>query len=152
MPALAPAAEQIRARLDARCHANDRHWQLTQPAHLPDSVVLMAGICCIEKVLDVVGLCLDPPEMALFLAVDGEEPDPGPIPPPQRDPAEPQPEPGRGERGAARRLTTAGAVLALGTARDTRLVPPSIALQRWWQACQKRPRSRSCKPRSTRSR
>src|ERR1039457_5211035 len=70
MPALAPAAEQIRARLDARCHANDRHWQLTQPAHLPDSVVLMAGICCIEKVLDVVGLCLDPPEMAPFLAAE----------------------------------------------------------------------------------
>lgn len=78
MPALAPAAEQIRARLDARCHANDRHWELTQPAHLPDSVVLMAGICCIEKVLDVVGLYLDPPEMVLLLAVDGEEPDPGP--------------------------------------------------------------------------
>jgi hypothetical protein len=44
--------------------------------------------------------------------------------PPQHDPAAPQPEPGRGERGAARRLTLAGAVLAAGAARDPRLAFP----------------------------
>jgi hypothetical protein len=44
--------------------------------------------------------------------------------PPQQDPAPPRPEPGRGERGAARRLTSAGAVLAAGAARDTRLAHP----------------------------
>src|SRR5262245_23667972 len=43
---------------------------------------------------------------------------------PQHDPAPPQPEPGCGERGAAPRLTTAGAVLAAGAARDTRLAHP----------------------------
>jgi SRSO17 transposase len=41
--------------------------------------------------------------------------------PPQHDPPPPRPEPGRGERGAARRLTPGGAVLAAGAARDTRL-------------------------------
>jgi hypothetical protein len=40
--------------------------------------------------------------------------------PPQQDPAAPRPEPDRGE-GAARRLTSAGAVVAAGAARDTRL-------------------------------
>jgi hypothetical protein len=45
------------------------------------------------------------------------------------DPASPQTAPprpgsGRGERGAARRLTAAGAVLAAGAARDTRLAHP----------------------------
>ena len=44
--------------------------------------------------------------------------------PPQQDPAPPQPEAGRGERGAARRLTPPGAVLAAGAARDTRLAHP----------------------------
>jgi DDE superfamily endonuclease len=44
--------------------------------------------------------------------------------PPQRDPAAPRPEPDCGERGAARRLTPAGAVLAAGAARDTRLAHP----------------------------
>jgi DDE superfamily endonuclease len=43
---------------------------------------------------------------------------------PQHDPAPPRPEPGRGERGAARRLTAAPAVLAAGAARDTRLAHP----------------------------
>jgi len=38
--------------------------------------------------------------------------------------AAPRPGPGRGERGAARRLTTAGAVLATRAARDTRLAHP----------------------------
>jgi hypothetical protein len=45
-------------------------------------------------------------------------------PPPQHDPAPPRPEPGRGERGAVRRLTPAGAILAAGAARDTRLAHP----------------------------
>ena len=44
--------------------------------------------------------------------------------PPQQDPAPPRPEPGRGERGAARRLASAGAILAAGPARDTRLAHP----------------------------
>src|SRR6266571_3330375 len=44
--------------------------------------------------------------------------------PPRHDPAPPRPEPGRGERGAARRLTPAGTVLAAGAARDTRLAFP----------------------------
>jgi hypothetical protein len=44
--------------------------------------------------------------------------------PPQHEPAAPRPAPGRGERGAARRLTTAGALLAPGAARDTRLAHP----------------------------
>ena len=43
--------------------------------------------------------------------------------PPQRD-AAPQPEPGGGERGAAPRRTTAGAVLAKGAARGPRLAFP----------------------------
>ena len=43
--------------------------------------------------------------------------------PPQHD-AAPRPEPGRGERGAARRRTAAGAVLAAGAARDPRLAFP----------------------------
>ena len=43
---------------------------------------------------------------------------------PQQDPAPPRPEPRRGERGAARRLTPAGAVLATRAARDTRLANP----------------------------
>ncbi len=43
---------------------------------------------------------------------------------PQNDPAPPRPEPGRGERGAARRLTAAGTVLAAGAARDTRMAHP----------------------------
>ena len=44
--------------------------------------------------------------------------------PPQHHPAPPRPEPDRGERGAARRLTLAGAVLAPGAARDPRLAFP----------------------------
>ncbi len=46
--------------------------------------------------------------------------------PPRHDPAppSPRPEPGRGERGAARRLTPAGTILAAGAARDTRLAFP----------------------------
>jgi hypothetical protein len=44
--------------------------------------------------------------------------------PPQHDPAPPRPQPGRGERGAARRLTPGGAVLAAGAARDPRLAHP----------------------------
>ena len=44
--------------------------------------------------------------------------------PPQHDAAAPRPEPGRGERGAARRRTAAGAVLAAGAARGTRLAFP----------------------------
>jgi hypothetical protein len=43
--------------------------------------------------------------------------------PPQHD-AAPQPGPGGGERGPARRRTAAGAVLAAGTARGTRLAFP----------------------------
>ena len=43
--------------------------------------------------------------------------------PPQRD-AAPQPGPGGGERGAARRRPAAGAVLAAGAARDPRLAFP----------------------------
>ena len=44
--------------------------------------------------------------------------------PPQHDIAAPRPEPGRGERGATRRHTAAGAVLAAGAARGTRLAFP----------------------------
>ena len=44
--------------------------------------------------------------------------------PPRHDSAAPRPEPGRGERGAVRRRTTAGAVMAAGAARDTRLAFP----------------------------
>jgi hypothetical protein len=44
--------------------------------------------------------------------------------PAPRETADPRPAPGRGERGAARRLTAAGTVLAAGTARDTRLAFP----------------------------
>jgi hypothetical protein len=43
---------------------------------------------------------------------------------PQQDPTSPRPEPGRGERGAARRLTPAPAVLAPGAARGPRLAHP----------------------------
>ena len=43
------------------------------------------------------------------------------------------------ERGAARRLTAAGTVLAAGATRDRRLAFPWIALQRWWQAWSDRP-------------
>src|SRR5215472_4894972 len=43
--------------------------------------------------------------------------------PPERDPA-PQPQPGRGERGAARRRAAPGAVLAAGAARGPRLAIP----------------------------
>ena len=43
---------------------------------------------------------------------------------PRHDSAAPRPEPGRGERGAGRRRTTAGAVLAADAARDTRLAFP----------------------------
>jgi hypothetical protein len=49
---------------------------------------------------------------------------------PQPEPAAPRPEPGRGERGATSRLTTAGAVLAPGAARDPRLAHPWTVLQR----------------------
>ena len=44
--------------------------------------------------------------------------------PPRHEPAAPRPEPGRGERGATTRLTSAGAVPAAGAARDTRLAHP----------------------------
>ena len=44
--------------------------------------------------------------------------------PPEHDGAAPQPEHGRGERGAARRHPPAGAVLAAGAARGTRLAFP----------------------------
>jgi hypothetical protein len=44
--------------------------------------------------------------------------------PPQHDAASPRPGPGRGERGAARRRTAAGAVLAAGAARGPRLAFP----------------------------
>ncbi len=44
--------------------------------------------------------------------------------PPRHDRAAPRPEPGRGERGAGRRRTAAGTVLAAGAARDTRLAFP----------------------------
>ena len=54
--------------------------------------------------------------------------------PPQPDAASPRPGPGRGERGAARRRTTAGAVVAAGAARGPRQAFPWIALQRWWNA------------------
>jgi hypothetical protein len=45
-------------------------------------------------------------------------------PPPRQRAAPPRTAPGRGERGTARRLTAAGAVLAAGAARDTRLAFP----------------------------
>src|SRR6266436_5007275 len=44
--------------------------------------------------------------------------------PPQHDPAPPRPEPGRGERGPARRRAAASTVLATGSTRDTRLASP----------------------------
>jgi hypothetical protein len=44
--------------------------------------------------------------------------------PPQHHAAAPRPGPGRGERGAARRRTADGAVLAAGITRDTRLAYP----------------------------
>jgi hypothetical protein len=50
---------------------------------------------------------------------------------PPHHPQPPRTRPGRGERGATRRLT-AGTVLAAGTAGGTRLAYPWIALQRWW--------------------
>ena len=43
---------------------------------------------------------------------------------PQQDSEGPRPVPGRGERGAARRLTAAPAILAAGTASGTRLAFP----------------------------
>jgi DDE superfamily endonuclease len=45
-------------------------------------------------------------------------------PPPPQDAAPPRPEPGRGERGAARRRTAAGTVLAAGATRGARLAFP----------------------------
>ena len=45
-------------------------------------------------------------------------------PAPHQETAGPRPAPARGERGAARRLTTAGPVLAPGSARDPRLAYP----------------------------
>src|SRR6266550_4001143 len=45
-------------------------------------------------------------------------------PAPRRTAAPPRPAPGRGERGAASRLTAAGTALAAGAARDTRLAHP----------------------------
>jgi len=56
-------------------------------------------------------------------------------PPPQ--PGTPRAAPARGERGATRR--PAGAVLATGIVRDTRLAHPWTPLQRWWQAWSKAP-------------
>ena len=44
--------------------------------------------------------------------------------PPQQDPAPPQPETGRGERGGRAAPSAAGAVLAAGAARDTCLAHP----------------------------
>ena len=67
--------------------------------------------------------------------------------PPQHDPAPPRPEPGRGERGAARRRTAAGAVLAAGAARDTRLASPlDRAAALVAGMVEQRPRRHSCKP------
>jgi len=63
--------------------------------------------------------------------------------PSQQDTVVPRPEPGRGERGAARRLTPAGAVLAAGITRDTRLAFP---LDRAAAHGPRRPRHRSCRP------
>jgi hypothetical protein len=45
-------------------------------------------------------------------------------PAPHQQTAQPRPAPGRGERGAARRLTAARTLLAAGAARDTRLAFP----------------------------
>ena len=59
--------------------------------------------------------------------------------PPQHDTAASLPEPGGGERGAARRRPAAGPVLAAGVARSPRLAFPWITLQRWWTAWSKAP-------------
>ena len=53
---------------------------------------------------------------------------------PPQDAADPRTAPGRGERGLPRRRTAAGAVLAAGAARATRLAFPWIVLRRWWPA------------------
>jgi hypothetical protein len=58
---------------------------------------------------------------------------------PPQDAAAPRPEPGRGERGRARRGTAAGTLLAAGAARGTRVASPWIVLQRWWPAWSKAP-------------
>jgi len=55
--------------------------------------------------------------------------------PPHHDVAAPQPEPGGGERGAARRHAgPAAVVLAPGDQGRPSLASPWIALQRWWAA------------------
>ena len=67
--------------------------------------------------------------------------------PPQHDTAAPRPEPGRGERGAARRPTAAGAVLAPGAPRGPRLAfPLDRAAALVGRHGPRRPRPRSCRP------
>ena len=59
--------------------------------------------------------------------------------PPHRDVAAPQPEPGGGERRAARRTGPAVVVLAPGDQGRPRLAFPVDPLQRWWAAWSKAP-------------
>jgi hypothetical protein len=66
--------------------------------------------------------------------------------PARQDPAAPRPEPGRGERGAALRLTPAGAVVAAGATRGTRLAPRGSCCNAGGRHGQTGPRRRSCRP------
>ena len=67
--------------------------------------------------------------------------------PPQQDAAAaPRPDPGRGERGAARRRTAAGAVLAAGAARYAPGFPPGSRCGAGGRHGPRRPRHRSCRP------
>ena len=59
--------------------------------------------------------------------------------PPQHDPAPPRPEPGRGERGAAPRLTPPAPSWPRALRAIRAWLTPSIVLQRWWQAWSDRP-------------
>ena len=65
--------------------------------------------------------------------------------PPQHD-AAPRSGPGGGERGAARRRTAGGAVLARALRAVRAWLSPWIALQRWWPTRSTAPPPRSCKP------
>ena len=66
--------------------------------------------------------------------------------------ATPRPQPGRGERRAARRPAAVGTVLAPGNPGGASLAFPWVTLQRWWPTWSNAPPLPPCRPRSTRSR
>ena len=66
--------------------------------------------------------------------------------PPQHDTAAPRPEPGRRERGAARRRTAASAVLARAIRAVRAWLSPGSRCSAGGRNGQMRPRPRSCKP------